>query len=226
MLPAFQVRLPQIFCGKANAWFHGKSIRYFGIKGPSAEIVGHDIICTRDVWHIQLYSCLGGWCARISAKKHNSFVVVNMRLLEASAPELSLNDFKQIGIRKPELSDAISHSSPIWPKVSKTEIFFCVFESSSNGKKLKSEWWNRSENHKNHPEGWTMNPPSWHDTPAAQASGAAWPGQMSLGVKGLVGMQQSRPITWIDAEVSGGNGVQVLMEIMNPNSLRGNNCVT
>ena len=37
---------------------------------------------------------------------------------------------------------------------------------------------------------------------------------------------QSRPITWIDAEVSGGNGVQVLMEIMNPNSLRGNNCVT
>ena len=95
-----------------------------------------------------------------------------MRLLEAPAPVLSLNDFKQIGIRKPGLADAISHSSEIWARVSKAEIFFCMFESSSNGKKLKSEWWNRSENHKDHPEGWPMNPPSWHDSPAARLT---WP---------------------------------------------------
>ena len=72
--------------------------------------------------------------AKISTKKHKGLVVVNILLLTDSAPVLSLRDFRQIGILKPGKNDAASQTNPIWAKVSKDEIFFCIAESIGNGR--------------------------------------------------------------------------------------------
>ena len=126
--------------------------------------------------------------AKISTKKHKGLVVVNVLLLTDSAPVLSLNDFKQIGIRNPGIMKQQATPNPIWARVSKAEILFCIAGSMENGRNWKSEWWNFSENHSVCPDVLWMNPPICVISPEAQASAAAYPDQKGLGHKDLVGI--------------------------------------
>lgn len=82
-----------------------------------------------------------------STKKHNGLDMVNNLLLDASAPELSERDFKQIGKRWLGKNLEVIHKSAICAKVSKQVMLRCRSGGKTKLMDSKSSWVNFSENH-------------------------------------------------------------------------------
>ena len=112
-----------------------------------------------------------------STKNQRGFVVVKHLLLTDSAPELSLSDFRQIGMRDPGEKFDTKWIKAIWASALRAEMLRCICWSNFKGRAAKSACENFLENHKDWPDAWWMKPPIWQHSPAAQASAAAWPCQ-------------------------------------------------